>query len=63
MQHPLLAFAFLLQLESGWIIRIVSVALFFLTMSLLSLATYTAEIYPTHLRALGGGGASACPLC
>jgi putative MFS transporter len=28
-------------------------------MSLLSLATYTAEIYPTHLRALGGGVASA----
>jgi putative MFS transporter len=25
----------------------------------LSLATYTAEIYPTHLRALGGGVASA----
>jgi MFS transporter, putative metabolite:H+ symporter len=28
-------------------------------MSLLSLATYTAEIYPTHLRAVGGGIASA----
>ena len=28
-------------------------------MSLLSLATYTAEIYPTHQRALGGGVASA----
>ena len=28
-------------------------------MSLLSLATYTAETYPTHLRALGGGFASA----
>ena len=25
----------------------------------MSLATYTAEIYPTHLRALGGGVASA----
>jgi len=32
---------------------------FFLGFSLLSLATYTAEIYPTHLRALGGGVASA----
>ncbi len=56
---PLLAFAFLPHLDSGWIIRIVSVSFFFLTMSLLSLATYTAEIYPTHLRALGGGVASA----
>jgi putative MFS transporter len=31
----------------------------FLSASLISLATYTAEIYPTHLRALGGGVASA----
>ncbi|HXS42365.1 MAG TPA: MFS transporter [Stellaceae bacterium] len=56
---PLLAFAFLPHLDSGWIIRIVALGFFFLTMSLLSLATYTAEIYPTHLRALGGGVASA----
>ena len=32
---------------------------FFFFSSPLSLATYTAEIYPTHLRALGGGVASA----
>ena len=32
---------------------------FFLSATLLGLATYTAEIYPTHLRALGGGVASA----
>jgi putative MFS transporter len=36
---------------------------FFLGFSLLSLATYTAEIYPTHLRALGGGVASAWQRC
>ena len=56
---PLLAFAFLPHMTADWIIRIVAVGFFFLTMSLLSLATYTAEIYPTHLRALGGGVASA----
>jgi MFS transporter, putative metabolite:H+ symporter len=55
---PLLSFAFLPQLSSGWIVGIVA-GFFFLTMSLLSLATYTAEIYPTHLRAVGGGIASA----
>jgi putative MFS transporter len=56
---PLLSFAFLPPLSSGWIVGIVAAGFFFLTMSLLSLATYTAEIYPTHLRALGGGVASA----
>jgi MFS transporter, putative metabolite:H+ symporter len=56
---PLLSFAFLPQLSSGWIVGIVAAGFFFLTMSLLSLATYTAEIYPTHLRAVGGGIASA----
>jgi MFS transporter, putative metabolite:H+ symporter len=56
---PLLSFAFLPQLSSGWIVGIVAAGFLFLTMSLLSLATYTAEIYPTHLRAVGGGIASA----
>jgi MFS transporter, putative metabolite:H+ symporter len=56
---PLLSFAFLPQLSPGWIVGIVAAGFFFLTMSLLSLATYTAEIYPTHLRAVGGGIASA----
>ncbi len=56
---PLLAFAFLPQLSAFATLCVVTVAFFFLTFSLLSLATYTAEIYPTHLRALGGGVASA----
>jgi len=56
---PLLAFAFLPQLTAPQTLAIVTFAFFFLTFSLLSLATYTAEIYPTHLRALGGGVASA----
>jgi putative MFS transporter len=56
---PLLSFAFLPQLTAPQTLTIVTIAFFFLTFSLLSLATYTAEIYPTHLRALGGGVASA----
>jgi MFS transporter, putative metabolite:H+ symporter len=56
---PLLSFAFLPQLTAVATLVLVTIAFFFLTFSLLSLATYTAEIYPTHLRALGGGVASA----
>ena len=56
---PLLAFAFLPQLSAVATLVIVTIAFLFLTGSLLGLATYTAEIYPTHLRALGGGVASA----
>jgi MFS transporter, putative metabolite:H+ symporter len=55
----LLSFAFLPQLSAlgTWIMT--TSGFFFLGFALLSLATYTAEIYPTHLRALGGGVASA----
>jgi putative MFS transporter len=56
---PLLSFAFLPQLTAGETLAVVSSGFFFLSLSLISLATYTAEIYPTHLRALGGGLASA----
>lgn len=56
---PLLAFAFLDQLTVTQTLIIVSAAFFFTSFLALSLATYTAEIYPTHLRALGGGVASA----
>jgi len=56
---PLLTFGFLPQLSATGTLTMVTIAFFFLTFSLLSLATYTAEIYPTHLRALGGGVASA----
>ena len=55
----LLCFIFLPQLSAfgTWIMT--TAGFFFLGLALLSLATYTAEIYPTHLRALGGGVASA----
>jgi len=56
---PLLSFAFLPQLSAAGTLAISTAGFFFLSMSLLSLATYTAEIYPTHLRTLGGGVASA----
>jgi MFS transporter, putative metabolite:H+ symporter len=56
---PLISFAFLPQLSAAGTLAIATAGFFFLSMSLLSLATYTAEIYPTHLRALGGGVASA----
>lgn len=55
----LIAFAFLPQLSAVGTLELASCGFFFLSSTLLSLATYTAEIYPTHLRALGGGIASA----
>jgi len=55
----LLSFAFLPQLSAAGTLAIATGGFFCLSSTLLSLATYTAEIYPTHLRALGGGIASA----
>jgi MFS transporter, putative metabolite:H+ symporter len=55
----LLSFAFLPQLSAAGTLAIATCGFFFLSSTLLGLATYTAEIYPTHLRALGGGVASA----
>jgi putative MFS transporter len=56
---PLLSFAFLPQLSAAGTLVVATAGFAFLSLSLISLATYTAEIYPTHLRALGGGVASA----
>jgi putative MFS transporter len=56
---PLISFAFLPQLTAAGTLAIATAGFLFLSASLLSLATYTAEIYPTHLRALSGGVASA----
>ena len=56
---PLLCFAFLPPLSALATLLVVSGAFFFCSFLALGLATYTAEIYPTHLRALGGGVASA----
>ena len=55
----LLSFAVLPPQSAVSTLTIASIGFFFLSPTLLSLATYTAEIYPTHLRALGGGVASA----
>jgi MFS transporter, putative metabolite:H+ symporter len=55
----LIAFGFLPQLSAAGTLALASCGFFFLSSTLLSLATYTAEIYPTQLRALGGGVASA----
>jgi putative MFS transporter len=55
----LIAFGFLPQLSAAGTLALASVGFFCLSSTLLSLATYTAEIYPTHLRTLGGGVASA----
>jgi putative MFS transporter len=56
---PLISFAFLPQLAAPATLAVATAGFLFLSASLISLATYTAEIYPTHLRALGGGVASA----
>ena len=56
---PLISFAFLPQPTAAATLAVATTGFFFLSLSLISLATYTAEIYPTHLRALGGGVASA----
>lgn len=56
---PLISFAFLPQLSAAETLAVATAGFSFLSLSLVSLATYTAEIYPTHLRALGGGLASA----
>jgi MFS transporter, putative metabolite:H+ symporter len=56
---PLLCFLFLGQLGALEVLLIVSGSFFFMSFLALGLATYTAEIYPTQLRALGGGVASA----
>jgi MFS transporter, putative metabolite:H+ symporter len=55
----LITFGFLPQLSAAGTLALATCGFFFLSSTLLSLATYTAEIYPTHLRALGGGVASA----
>jgi len=56
---PMLSFAFLGPQSALSVLLIVSGSFFFCSFLALGLATYTAEIYPTHLRALGGGVASA----
>jgi MFS transporter, putative metabolite:H+ symporter len=56
---PLLAFLFLGQVSAETVLIMVCASFLFISILAVSLATYTAEIYPTQLRALGGGVAGA----
>ena len=56
---PLLAFAFHPDLTAPQVLAVVCSSFLFITILALGLATYTAESYPTQLRALGGGVAGA----
>jgi putative MFS transporter len=52
---PLLAFLFVTQPDAQTVLWLVSLSFMFITPLALGLATYTAESYPNHMRALGGG--------
>jgi putative MFS transporter len=52
---PLLAFAFIVQPTAETVLYMISLSFMFITPLALGLATYTAESYPNHMRALGGG--------
>ena len=56
---PLLSFAFLGQVSAVQVLVLVTAGFTCCSPLALGLATYTAESYPTHLRALGGGVAGA----
>jgi putative MFS transporter len=52
---PLLAFAFHGDRSAQEVLAMICLSYIFITPLALGLATYTAESYPNHLRALGGG--------
>jgi MFS transporter, putative metabolite:H+ symporter len=52
---PLLAFIFITQPSAQTVLYMISISFMFITPLALGLATYTAESYPNHMRALGGG--------
>jgi len=56
---PLLYFGLIGMPSAGEVLALVCASFMFVSLLALSLATYTAENYPTHLRALGGGVAGA----
>lgn len=56
---PLLAFWFIGQVSATTVLTLICIGFPFTSLLALSLATYTAENYPTQLRALGGGVAGA----
>jgi putative MFS transporter len=51
----LLVFAVIEQPDAVTVITLISLSFLFITPLALGLATYTAESYPNHMRALGGG--------
>ncbi len=56
---PLLYFGVIGHPSAELLLTLISASFIFVSLLALSLATYTAENYPTHLRALGGGVAGA----
>jgi putative MFS transporter len=56
---PLLWFFTGQQMSAQEVIVLISLSFFFLTFNSLGMGMYTAENYPNHMRALGGGIASA----
>ena len=56
---PLLILAFSQGLDVGSVQVLVIAAFFFITWLAISLSTYTAELYPTEMRALGCGVGNA----
>jgi putative MFS transporter len=56
---PLLYFGVIGHPSAVMLLTLISASFIFVSLLALSLATYTAENYPTHLRALGGGVAGA----
>jgi putative MFS transporter len=56
---PLLAFAYHVERSAPEVLTMICLSFMFVTTLALGLATYTAESYPNHLRALGGGVAGA----
>ncbi len=56
---PLLAFALLGPVSAEEVLTLICLSFTFVTPLALGLATFTAESYPNHMRALGGGMAGA----
>jgi putative MFS transporter len=56
---PLLILAFSQNLDVGTVQILVTASFFFITWLAISLSTYTAELYPTEMRALGCGVGNA----
>jgi putative MFS transporter len=56
---PLLILAFTQNLDVGTVQILVTASFFFITWLAISLSTYTAELYPTEMRALGCGVGNA----